>query len=62
MFSNSTCLGSKESYEKGAAMVISAMFNTREHGDSGRVFRNRSFSAFNKPHLSDSIISEISKL
>ena len=32
--------------DKTAAMVISAMFNTREHVDSGKVFENKSFGAF----------------
>ena len=31
---------------KGASLVISAVFTTREHVDSGRVFDNKSFQAF----------------
>ena len=31
-------LGSMESSDKSAAMVVSAVFNTREHFDSGTVF------------------------
>ena len=33
-------------YNKGAAMVISAVFNTREYFDSLRVFEKKSFPAF----------------
>ena len=38
MFSNSICLRSMESSDKRAAMVVSAVFNTRELVDSPRVF------------------------
>ena len=46
MFSNSVCFGLMEIYDKSAAMVISAVFNTSEHVDSWRVFENKSFQAF----------------
>ena len=38
MFSSSVGLGLMEIYDKGAAMVISVVFNTREHIDSRSVF------------------------
>ena len=46
MFSDSICLGLIEILNKTAALVISAVFNTREHLDSERVFENKSFQAF----------------
>ena len=39
------CVESMESSNKGAAMVVSAVFNTREHIDSRRVFWSTSFPA-----------------
>ena len=33
-------------YNKSAAMVISAVSNTREHVDSRKDFENKSFPAF----------------
>ena len=38
MFSNSMCLWLIESYDESDAMVISALFNTREHVESQKVF------------------------
>ena len=35
-----------EILDKTAAMVISAMFNTREHVDSGRLVDNKTSRAF----------------
>ena len=37
-FSDSVCVGSMESFDESASMVVSALFNTRGHVDSGRVF------------------------
>ena len=37
-FSNSMCQGLMEIYDKSASMVILAVFNTRQHVDSRRVF------------------------
>ena len=38
MFSNSICLGLMENYDESAAVVISAVFVTREHVYSPKVF------------------------
>ena len=38
IFSNSMCVESVESSNKRAAMVVSVVFNTREHIDSRRLF------------------------
>ena len=35
-----------EDQDESSAMVISALFTTREHVDSRRVFENKSFQAF----------------
>ena len=61
-FSNSICLASMENCNKRAAMVVSAVFNTREHLDSRRVLWRRGFPAFKKPYFSESVTSEIFKL
>ena len=47
-----------EMYDKSNPMVISAVFNTREHVHSRSVFWNRSFRAFKEPLFSESITSE----
>ena len=38
IFSNSVSLGLMEIYDKGPAVQISTVFETREHDDSRRVF------------------------
>ena len=38
IFSNLMCLRLMKIYDKTAAMVTSAVFNTRQHVDSTRVF------------------------
>ena len=38
MFSNSVCLGLMENSDESAAVMISAVFVTREHVDSPKVF------------------------
>ena len=38
MFSNSLSNGSIENWNKGAGVLVSAVFGTREHLDSERVF------------------------
>ena len=40
------CLGLMEISDTSAPMVISVLFNTREHVDSRRVFEKKSFPAF----------------
>ena len=51
-----------ESFDKSAAMVVSAVFNTREHVDSGRVLWNKNFWALKEPDFSESVTSEIFEL
>ena len=40
------CLGLIAIFDKSGAMVILAVFNTREHVGSWRVFQKRSFEVF----------------
>ena len=40
------CVGSMEGFDKSAARVVSAVFNTREYVDSRRVLWNKSFGGF----------------
>ena len=42
MFSNSMCLRLMEIYERSAAMMTSAVFNTRQHVASTGTFENSS--------------------
>ena len=56
------CDGLLERFDKSAAMDVSAVFNTREHVDSLRVFWKGSFWAFKQPHFSESVTSQIFKL
>ena len=56
------CDGLLERFDKSATMDVSAVFNTREHVDSLRVFWKGSFWAFKQPHFSESVTSQIFKL
>ena len=62
MFSNSICLGLTEDHGESVAVLISAVFVTREHLDWPKVFYSRSFRALKQSHFSHSICSEIFKL
>ena len=46
MFSNSICHGLMENSDESAAVLISAVFVTREHDDSPQLFQNRRFWRF----------------
>ena len=51
-----------ENYDKGAAKKISAVFSSRQPFDCQRVLWNRSFRAFEEPHFSESVTSQLFKL
>ena len=62
MFSDSKCVGLLQNWDKGDALKSLAVFGTRGHFDSRRVFWNRSSREFKQPHFSESIPSELFNL
>ena len=62
MFSNAICRGLMENLDESAAVLIPAVFGSREHIDSPKVFWNRSLQTLKEPCFSESITCEIFKL
>ena len=61
-FSNSVCLALIENEDESAAVLVLAVFITREHVDSPKVFYNGSVWGFKLPQFSEPITSKIFKL